>query len=201
MIRSGGKIEKRGSVETFVIPMRTPKPSKYEPSWQPGPIANSRYTAKEMEQIDAISRAVDVRVQKDLDEFAPGWKIKRCTEDMPVGLLADYRGRENVLATHPPMDGECILSRKVAISGATSALHLGVGHHPDGDWDLIVRANGKELLKKTIGKESAPDGWIDLTVDLSAYAGKTINLELFNKATGWAFEGGFWSKIEIGAKG
>jgi hypothetical protein len=144
--KSGGKIEKKGGVETFVIPVRAPKPSKYEPSWQPGPIANSKYTAKE---ISMMTEGISTRVQADLDKFAPGWKISHCTEDMPVGLMAEFGGRKNVLATHPPKDGDgCILSRKIKVTDATSVLKLAIGHHPGGDWDLVVRANGDEQQRE-----------------------------------------------------
>jgi bacillopeptidase F (M6 metalloprotease family) len=53
------------------------------------------------------------------------------------------------------------------------------------------------LLKETISKESAPDGWVNVTVDLSAYVGKTVNLELVNRANGWMCEAAYWSKIEL----
>jgi len=54
VVRSGGKIEKDASgEEVFVIPAQAPKPGKAEKSYEPGPIANSRFTAEEMEKITA----------------------------------------------------------------------------------------------------------------------------------------------------
>lgn len=54
VVRSGGRIEKdaRGE-EVFLIPVQTPKPSKFEQCWEPGPIAGSKFTAEEMAQIKA----------------------------------------------------------------------------------------------------------------------------------------------------
>jgi hypothetical protein len=50
--RQGGRIEKHpNGKEVFVIPVRKPKPGKLEQVWQPGPIANSRFTPAEMEKI------------------------------------------------------------------------------------------------------------------------------------------------------
>jgi len=52
--RSGGRIEKAaGGQEVFVIPVVEPKPGKLEQCWEPGPIANSKFTAEEMKKITA----------------------------------------------------------------------------------------------------------------------------------------------------
>jgi len=53
--RSGGRIEKNtGGQEMFVIPVKKAEPSKLEHSWNPGPIANSKFTKEEMEKIETI---------------------------------------------------------------------------------------------------------------------------------------------------
>jgi hypothetical protein len=54
VLRSGGRIEKdAGGEEVFVIPARTPRPGQAEKSYEPGPIADSKFTAEEMEKIAA----------------------------------------------------------------------------------------------------------------------------------------------------
>ena len=54
VLRSGGKIEKDANgEEVFVIPVQAPNPGQAEKSYEPGPIANSRFTAEEMAQITA----------------------------------------------------------------------------------------------------------------------------------------------------
>jgi hypothetical protein len=50
--RAGGRIERTASgEEVFVIPIQRPKPTKLEQCWEPGAIANSRFTEEEMKQI------------------------------------------------------------------------------------------------------------------------------------------------------
>ena len=50
--RAGGRIEKNANgEEVFVIPARKPGPSRLERSWEPGPVANSRFTADELDQL------------------------------------------------------------------------------------------------------------------------------------------------------
>jgi hypothetical protein len=118
---------------------------------------------------------------------------------MDPGLRAEEHGRKNVLVTHP-LDKEtaCVLSRKVEIpAGRKTALKLTVGHHPDGDWDLVVRADMRELVRKTVGKNTATSGWLDVSVDFSEYAGKTVLIELYNQPTGWSWEAGYWAEIKL----
>jgi hypothetical protein len=198
LAKFGGKVEKDANGdEVLVIPVVPPKPSALELCWAPGPIANSKFTEEEMAQIKAPG--TPQAMKKDVEKFAPGWTVAKCGSDMSPGLQAQALGRKNVLLTHPPdRNTACILSRKLDVPAAKkTTLQLTVGHHPKGDWDLIVRADGKELLRKSIGKETAAGGWLNLSVDLTPFAGKTIALELLNQPTGWTYEGAYWSKIAI----
>ena len=201
IVKEGGKIEKdAGGEEVFVIPVKPVKPSNLELGWAPGPVAESKFTEAEMARITAPGSPNAVK--KALDTFAPGWTIDHCGTDMDPGLRAQERGKQNVLVTHPlDQDTACVLSRKVEIpAGKKTALALTVGHHPDGDWDLVVRADMQEILRKTVGKTTATNGWLEVTVDLSQYAGKSILLELVNKPTGWAWEAGYWARISVETK-
>ena len=148
LVAAGGRIEKDAAgEEVFVIPVVAPKPSALELSWAPGPIANSRFTAEEMAQITAA--ATPAGVQKALDKVAPGWKLSDCGPDMDPGLRAEFGGRKNVFLSHPlDKDTGCKLSKKVDVpAGKQTALRLVVGHAPNGDFDLIVRADGKAVAQ------------------------------------------------------
>jgi hypothetical protein len=118
---------------------------------------------------------------------------------MDPGLREQELGRDNVLVTHPlDRSTGCQLFREVTLpSGKRSVLHLTVGHHRQGDWLLVVAADGKEILRKAVDKQTAPDGWTDIEVDLSDFAGRKTKLELINQATGWTFEAGYWARIEL----
>lgn len=51
LVREGGRIEKKGGQEIFVIPVKPPTPSKFEDIKNPGPIAGSMFTPEETAQI------------------------------------------------------------------------------------------------------------------------------------------------------
>ncbi len=138
-----------------------------------------------------------VDINAAVAQIAPGWMAKDCGAEMSPGIR-DELGRKNVLVTHPLSETmPCILGRRVDIlPDKQTTLHLEVGHHPEGDWLLIVTAD-RELVRKVIGKETATDGWVSIDVDLSEYAGRIVTLQLINAANGWSYEAAYWARIEI----
>jgi hypothetical protein len=197
VVRSGGKVAKNSQgKEVFAIPLKRLKTTKFEQCWEPGPVSNSKFTEQEMTLITVMAGK---NISEAVAKFAPGWKVAKCGQDMDPGLYEEMLGRKNVLVTHPlDRNTGCVLSNKIKIpDGKKTKIRLVVGHHPQGDWVLLVKADGKELFKPPVGKETAKDGWVLIEVDLSEYAGKEVNLELVNQPSGWAFEAGYWAEIEL----
>jgi len=193
--RQGGRVEKDADgKEVFVIAVENPKPSKLEQCWEPGPIAGSKFTDAEMKKIKYAS------AHWPIGKFFPGWRVIDCGTEWNPGLRDVFGGKKNVLVTHP-VDKETgsKLSGRIRIpKNKKTTLTLVVGHHPKGDWDLIVKLrNGKELLRTPVSKDTAKDGWLKVEVDLSEYAGKKLRLELINQPTGWHTEVAYWAKIDI----
>jgi hypothetical protein len=207
IIKEGGRVERDDEGrETFVIPVEEPKPSALEQCWEPGPIANSRFTEEELVHIDPPpteedeeDKAADIRdLEEAVGRIAPGWKVKDCSSKEFFGLHNEMYGRENVLATHPESEElPCTLFERVKIPGGKTQLQLTVGHIKGLDWLLIVKADGDELLKTPVGSDTAEEGWRNITVDLSAYAGSEIMLELLNTSNDWFYEIALWTKIQI----
>jgi hypothetical protein len=214
--RAGGKIEKDPSGrEVFVIPVQEPRPSKLEQVTAPGPIANSKFTPEEMARIKPPpppppkagkagkggegNQPVDLKAA--VEKFAPGWAVAQCGPDMQPGLRPEWGGRKNVLMTHPlNRNTGCVLSRKIDVpAGKKTVLHLVVANDPRGDFELVVRADGKELARKTVAVNSADanDKWLTQDVDLSALAGKSVAVEIVNQPTGWTFEAAYWAEIKV----
>ena len=53
VIQAGGRIEKaQDDTDVMVIPVELPQPGAFEQSWEPGPIAESRFTPEEMKKIE-----------------------------------------------------------------------------------------------------------------------------------------------------
>jgi hypothetical protein len=198
LIREGGHIEKDANgEEIFVIPVKTPIPNVLELSWAPGPIAGSMFTEEENLKI----RFSLSTLQRDVERLFPGWTLERTGWDMNPGVYETLRGKNNVLLTHPvDRNISAVLSSSVDIpAGKNTTLRLVVGHHETGDWDLVIRINGS--VQKTVDVSRTltnNTGWAEVTFDLTPFAGNNnVKIDLENKASGWAWEAGYWAEIEI----
>lgn len=132
----------------------------------------------------------------DVEKFAPGWKVKDWGgPGMKPGLRKEWAGRQNVLLTHPrSRDVPCVLSRRVEVpTGRETTLCFAVNNHPEGDWTLVIRVDGIEVLKQSVEDSK----WKEFRIDLTKHAGETGNIQLDNRASDWAFEAAYWSRIEL----
>ncbi len=202
VLDQGGRIEKDDDgQEVFLTPVQKPEPPALEQTWDPGPIANSRFSEAEMEKIvaPAPDRADMAALAKAVETFAPGWEVQDSGAQMSPGLHEELNGKKNVLVTHP-LDAKkpAILRKSIDVPEGKTVLHLVVGHHESGDWKLYV-VNGKTLLvETTVGSATSEDGWMNVDVDLSEHAGTTIDLTLLNSGAGERmFEAAYWAKIEV----
>jgi hypothetical protein len=120
---------------------------------------------------------------------------------MNPGFRDSYRGRQNVILTHPLNKGTpCTLTTETNIpKGKKTRLKVLVSHHNGGDWDLVIRINGATQKQVVIGKDTVnKDGWLEVSFDLTPFAGNNnVRIDLENKPTGWSWEAGYWAGIEI----
>lgn len=209
VLKEGGRVERRDDgTEEFAIPVKRPEPSALEQCWEPGPVANSRFSESELTQIvpPPSVQYVDPFTICDINEavetFSPGWSAKYCgaDDDIPPGLHdLGLPGSADWLVTHPQSEEVgCVLFRRIEVPAGNTQLRLTVGHHRQGDWVLVVKANGDELLRTTVGSETSVNNVREIQVDLSKYSGSETLLELINVASGWHYEAGYWGEIAIG---
>jgi len=199
LVRQGGRVDG----DTFVIPVVPVRPSKLELSWAPGPVANSRFTEAEYAKVRFKPHPADVagneteRVQGALDVLLPGWKTTPNGPDMTPGYRADYHGHKHVVMTHPlNKETGVTLSKEIDVPGGTPKLMVTVSNDDRGDFTLIAKVDGKEILQQKIGEKGKAD-WQTLPLDLAPYSGKRVKVELINQPDGWAFEAAYWGGIEV----
>ncbi|MFN0051256.1 MAG: NPCBM/NEW2 domain-containing protein [Planctomycetales bacterium] len=132
-----------------------------------------------------------------LNRVAP--QFSTAASEQGVWLLREHRGRPTVVRTHPPrQDTPCILRAAVTVPpDRQTEVRLAVAHHQGGDWQLVVKVGTDKLHDQPISGATTTDGWADLSVDLSRYAGQNIVVELHNQPTGWSNEFAYWGKIDI----
>jgi len=198
IVREGGRIEKDANGdEVFLIPVKAPVPPPLELSWAPGPIADSLFTDDEMAKIQYTGfRTIEDAVAAVL----PGWAVKNCGPDMDPGKRGEYRGKKDIVMTHPlTREIPCTLGCLLDIpAGKKTVLKAVVSNHPNYDWELVFRVSGSVQKAVTIDEALTKGGWAEVTFDLTPFAGSTnLQVELENKANGWAFEAGYWANLTV----
>lgn len=130
-----------------------------------------------------------------VSEVAPSFST--VLSDSGVWLFKEHQGRRNVLRTHPPQQNQpCVLFAPLHVpANRHTELRIGAGHHTGGDWRLIVNAAGEILHDEIIAESTARQGWKDLTIDLSRFAGRNVFLEVHNQPTGGQSNYAYWSAI------
>ncbi|MBI2946554.1 MAG: dehydrogenase [Verrucomicrobia bacterium] len=127
----------------------------------------------------------------------PQWRVICPDFEGAPTKLTEYIGHKNVLMTHPfNQETGAALERAIEVpKGKRTLLTVEVAAHDRGDWELRVLAEGTVLKKEIIGKSG--ERWKKIQVDLSAYAGRKTLVRLENCANDWAWEFGYWGKIEL----
>ena len=161
------------------------------------------------EQLVAIGNtrpdSADADLAQPLQKFLPWWFLSNCGHADAPGLKDQMLGRKNVFVTTPlDHDVPCCLMYTFAVAKQKkTVLKLTLGAPPQGQWELVVRAESKDLLRRTItgapaaGAGAAAGPWVDLDVDLSAFAGQKVHLELQDRYAGAAHAAAYWGKVQI----
>ncbi len=135
--------------------------------------------------------------QRDIQRVAPGFAVS----DVGEGGVRVHKSFRNRLAvqTHPLKKGvPSVLTKKVSVpKGKKTGLSVTVSHHPHGDFELRVKVAGKVISKRAVSSKTVTDEWLTQKVDLSPYAGKTINLQLENFPSGWRNEWAYWHEVKV----
>jgi len=135
-------------------------------------------------------------IAREQDPLA-AWTISCSSNSQYLpAILPEYRGRSNVTQTHPfSLEKPGTLQREVSIPAKRHAtLSFWVNHAVSADWELRVVVDGTTLKKELIGGDAT---WRRFTIDLSAYAGKSVRIILENVANDWSSEFAYWSDITI----
>jgi hypothetical protein len=161
---------------------------------------DAQYFDPEFKSYSAITFNHMASMHPDKESVAlwnPEWKLNVPDfEDSPL-KLPEYAGKRNVLLTHPfTKEKPSALERKIEVpAGKRTSLTLNVAAHEQGDWELRIFVNDQLVKKQLVDRKG--DRWKAVTVDLSPYAGKTVNVRLENAANNWEWEYGYWNDIRV----
>jgi putative membrane-bound dehydrogenase-like protein len=134
--------------------------------------------------------------QREIKKVADGFKIDGSGER---GVVYHKNFRNKVAVQTHPINKQkgSNLYRSLKLPADKPALRVVASYHPHGDWELRVRVNGKQVSKKEISSRTVVDEWVTHVVDLSAFAGKDVKLEVENAPTAWHNEWAYWHEVKI----
>lgn len=139
-------------------------------------------------------------LQKQFDTFAPHWFVENCANVERVGHVDELMGSKNVFVTHPynaQVPCRLITTAKIP-AGKKTTLYLEVGREAGGQWRLVANVNCYTKLRAHIGKDAPADqDWTPYQIDLTAYSGKEIFIELNGGAVHNHNARALWRRIEI----
>jgi putative heme-binding domain-containing protein len=130
-------------------------------------------------------------------EIAPQLSTNRAGKQ-GLAIVSEHAGRDGVLRTTTPHRQEpCVLRGKLDVpEDKSSRLVLVVSHEMNGAWNLIVRAGGRALHESLIGGDETPQ-WRIVSIDLSQYAGRSVDIELQQGSAGDKPDAAYWAQIEV----
>ena len=60
-----------------------------------------------------------------------------------------------------------------------------------------MNVGGETVHRGIVDGRTAPDGWLELSIDLTPWAGRRVELELHNHPDDWAWEFGYWGRVAV----
>lgn len=133
----------------------------------------------------------------------PDWKLERAGFGGAGGGLKGLRGitflNGDVLATYPRDEVRGLVLRRSLMLSSHPSLRLEVAADPGRAWQLDVYVNNSKVLTKVIEGGSEPRQWQEIHVDLALFAGKSVELRLYqlvfvpDRVSGTAY----WKAIRV----
>ena len=60
-----------------------------------------------------------------------------------------------------------------------------------------MKVDGKIISNAEVSSKTTTDEWLTHEVDLTPYAGKTVDLQLESNPTIWMNEWGYWNEVKV----
>ncbi len=136
-----------------------------------------------------------VILDTDIKAWHPAFSLVLCGKDMEPGLLEEHEGKKLVLVLHPVSETvpAAVKGTIEVPQGGRHVLTLDVASFERGNFVLDLLLNGKPALEQEIDTKGA---WKTVEVPLPA-SGGPIEVEIRNRANGWAFEAAYLARPQV----
>jgi hypothetical protein len=198
ILNNAGKIEEEGGDTFFYIYKKSPVPSAFNPSYNPAPPPQrSKYNEEQLKQIKAYAAA---HFEETLADYPVNLDVFHCGKSVEPGLT-EWNGQPQVLTTIP-MSVQRGVSLEISEenlvpAGKKAWLTFKAGHAAGESWRLNVQ-NGGNRMDTLVAENTADNGWLDMKVDLSQFAGKeNLRVVLNANAEDETMSNNYWTDFKI----
>jgi outer membrane protein assembly factor BamB len=141
------------------------------------------------------TQTVSGSVRTSAARVLPGWTVFESKALEKVGLVAEFKGKSDVLRVTAPF---CLARHLDVPAAGNPRLLLRVATEVKGPCLVAIDVEGERIWQQRVSSATTGDPWKDWEVDLSAYKGKRVWVvmrHLPRQIGGATFS--YWSKIEL----
>ena len=115
-----------------------------------------------------------------------------------IAVLPSHENRPALRTHHVSRQEPCRLTASMTVPDSPSpVLLISVAADGRGDWQLVIRINGKDHYQTVVRPENGKSVWRDIEIGMTEFRGRTVQIELLNQANDWAYEFGYWNTAEL----
>jgi hypothetical protein len=135
---------------------------------------------------EPVTQRAELFKLADLTQYwDSAWKLERAGFGGAGGGLGGIRGithlNGDILATYPRDEVRGLVLRRTVLLGRQPRLLLPVAADAGRAWQLEVFCNDKRLVSRLVEGGSEGKEWVEVPVDLSPYAGQSVQLRLYQR--------------------
>ncbi|MDB5386282.1 MAG: Tetratricopeptide 2 repeat protein [Planctomycetaceae bacterium] len=135
--------------------------------------------------------------QEMVAEFLPGWTLLTKQTLQQAGHQPEFQGLKDLIQTQTVKNRPVIFAREVHVDKAKPhRLRLQVGVQQGQPWQLAVRVNDQVVLTSKLSDET-PNKLGTFDVDLAAFAGQTVWLQVAQDVAGNGTSTAFWKQMDL----
>ena len=136
-------------------------------------------------------------VQEMVGEFLPGWTLLTKQTLKQAGHQPEFEGLKDLMQTETSKEHPVIFARSVVLAKNRPAkLRIQAGGPAGQPWQLAVRVNDQVLMTAKLD-DKAPTRLGQYDIDLAAFAGQTVWLQVAQDSIGTAPATAFWKQLEL----
>ena len=121
------------------------------------------------------------RFKEQFNRIATSFTMKNNGLSEEESYMLNFRNEAVIMTQTSEPNKPSGLYRNIKVQkGKMTFLDLKVSHRPHGSWDMKVKVNEDVVFEQKVSADVVKDEWFSKRLNLSKYAGQTVNLHIEN---------------------